>query len=295
LVAADGRASSLRKALGITETHERISTMIGVVVDAALLPHAGHGHIFVGGPSPVLAYAIGDGLARVMVDVPLGSTVATLREQPAWLSGLPRAMGAAVLHALEREPARIASNDTRRPSAQVEGSAALIGDAGGCCHPVSASGIASGTHDARVLVATMEAHRGDVPAALEEYAFLRRPAQRTRLSLASALYRAFADRGPQMDALRAGLFRYWQESQEGAEASMSLLSTREPRMWVMAREYARVVGHGVRSLGAEAASQDGRGLGWMARAGSGLLASAWPHLQTAATGLVEDLEARLER
>lgn len=70
---------------------------------------------------------------------------------------------------------------------------------------------------------------------------------------------------------------------------MSLLSSRESRMWVMAREYGRVVARGMRALSQEASLGPGRGVGWMARTGGGLLASAWPHLQSAAAGLVEDL------
>jgi 2-polyprenyl-6-methoxyphenol hydroxylase-like FAD-dependent oxidoreductase len=285
-VAADGRASASRKLLGIDERHERMSTMVGITVEERLLPHPLHGHIFVGGPAPILAYGIGEGLARVMADVPLGSTAATLKEEPRWLSGLPQSLREAVVARLTPDQVRIASNDTRVPEVLLRNSAVLVGDASGCCHPVSASGIASGVHDAVTLVDALGADRQQ-SAALERFVRARRPAQRTRIALASALYRAFADRGPEMDALRAGLFDYWQTSPRGTAASMSLLSTREPRMWVMAREYAAVVGHGLKSLG------QGGGAAWRARAGTGLLASALPHLKTAAEGLVEDLEARL--
>src|SRR5262249_58423282 len=74
LVAADGRASPLRRALGIAEQHDRLPTMVGIMVPAAALPHAGRGHLFIGGPAPVLAYPISETQARVMVDLPLGSS-----------------------------------------------------------------------------------------------------------------------------------------------------------------------------------------------------------------------------
>src|SRR5262249_51411314 len=66
LVAADGRASPLRSLLGISEKRERLSTMLGALVDAKYLPHPGHGHLFIGGAAPVLAYEIDAGRARVM-------------------------------------------------------------------------------------------------------------------------------------------------------------------------------------------------------------------------------------
>src|SRR5215468_6198420 len=65
------------------------------------------------------------------------------------------------------------------------------------------------------------------------------------MSLGSALYEAFCSETAEMAALRGGLFRYWERSPTGTRTSMSLLSTRETRMSVMAREYARVVVHGL--------------------------------------------------
>ena len=293
LVGADGRSSQVRKMLGICETHERISTMVGVVVDAAELPHKSHGHLFIGGRAPVLGYATGGGKARVMVDLPLGSRPALILAQPQLLAGLPEGLREGVLAALRAELPRVASNDTRLPATTVVNSAVLVGDAAGCCHPLSASGMASGIRDARELQRFLGRRDKPIPVALERYARARRPAQRTRIALASALYRAFADRGEQMGALRSGLFRYWEHSDKGSATSMLLLSGRESRMWVMAREFARVVGHGMAELASEVRPFEGRSLTWAARAGTGLVASAWPHLQMAAVGAVRDWEARL--
>src|SRR5262249_38925745 len=82
LVAADGRASPLRRALGIPERHDRLSIMIGVLVPAEALPHRDRGHLFIAGPAPVLAYPISAEHARVMVDLPLGSTTDRVRTEP---------------------------------------------------------------------------------------------------------------------------------------------------------------------------------------------------------------------
>jgi squalene monooxygenase len=287
LVAADGRASPLRRALGFSERHDRLSMMIGVLVDASLLPHASRGHLFIGGPAPVLAYPISETRARVMVDLPLGSTPDRVRTEPAILSGVPESLRQAVLDALEREDPLVASNDTRMMEHVYKGNVVLVGDAAGCCHPLSASGMASAVRDARVLLGAMSAAGNDVPRALAAYARARRPANRTRIALASSLYEAFSSDAGQMAALRSGLFRYWERSPTGTRISMSLLSTRETRMSVMAREYARVVVHGLMSLGAGGV-RTVHGPGSAVRAGALLVASAMPHLRTAMAGAVED-------
>ena len=287
LVAADGRASPLRRALGITEHHDRLSMMIGVLVDAAALPHAGRGHLFIGGPAPVLAYPISGMQARVMVDLPLGSTPDRVRTEPEILSGVPEPLRQAVLEALPREAPLIASNDTRTTEQVYRGNVVLVGDAAGCCHPLSASGMASAVRDARVLHGAMSCAVNDVPGALAAYARARRPANRTRIALASSLYEAFSKDSSEMAALRSGLFRYWERSPTGTRISMSLLSTRETRMSVMAREYARVVVHGLMALGAGGV-RTVHGPGRVVRAGALLVASAMPHLRTAMAGAVED-------
>jgi len=268
--------------------------MIGVLVDAAALPHPGRGHLFIGGPAPVLAYPISGMQARVMVDLPLGSTPDRVRTEPEILSGVPEPLRQAVLEALPREAPLIASNDTRTTEQVYRGNVVLVGDAAGCCHPLSASGIASAVRDARVLHGAMSGALNDVPGALNDvpgalaaYARARRPANRTRIALASSLYEAFSRDSSEMAALRSGLFRYWERSPTGTRISMSLLSTRETRMSVMAREYARVVVHGLMALGAGGV-RTVHGPGRVVRAGALLVASAVPHLRTAMAGAVED-------
>ncbi|ADO73190.1 Monooxygenase family protein [Stigmatella aurantiaca DW4/3-1] len=293
LVAADGRSSFVRKLLGIEEQHDRLSSMVGVTVDAQALPHAGHGHIFIGGNAPVLAYAIEPDVARVMVDVPLGATAQQLHSSPELLNGVPQPLRGAILEALERETPRMASNDTRLPRRVTLGRVVLVGDAAGCCHPVSASGMASGISDAMALQQSLRESLNNVPRALRRYVQRRRSAQRTRIALASALYQAFSIQREDMDALRTGLLRYWEESTTGGRNSMELLSTRETRMWVMAREYMRVVGYGIGALTSEAFSHQRRDFETLMRAGTGLLTSAFPHLQDSARGGLEDAFATL--
>lgn len=284
LVAADGRASPVRRMLGIADHLTRISTMLGVTVDSACLPHPDHGHQFVGGPLYALAYAIQPGVARVMVDLPLGSTAQLLKGRPELLLAMPPGMRDEVGRALEQQPApRMASNDDRLAETVRVGSAVLVGDAAGCCHPLTGSGMASCFHDARALQDAVRLHPGNLSRALECYAQARRPAQRTRVALASALYDACAGQDEGMRALRLGLLHYWEHSPRGARASMALLSSEESRMRVMAREYLCVVGH------AFAAMPSSRGPRARLRSVAPLLRSVGPPLRAAMASAVEQV------
>ncbi len=291
LVAADGRASRVRGMLGIEEENVRLSTMSGTLVDASHLPHPGFGHLFVGGPAPVLAYAISADRARVMMDLPTGAEPTTPLREPHYLRALPAGLQAAVTKALAQDRPLASANFTRLPKQVARGSAVLVGDSAGCCHPLSASGMASCTRDALTLAHVLRERGGDIPAALASYALVRRGPQRTRLNLASALYRCFSEASPEMTALRQGIVRYWMRSPAGRDTSMALLSTRESRMWVMSFEYARVVGHSFAAL-ARRLLKGAVPLGTAVRASLGLVRSTLPHVGEAARALFEDAGLR---
>ena len=290
LVAADGRASRVRGMLGINEENVRLSAMSGTLVEAALLPHPGFGHLFVGGPAPVLAYAISPSQARVMIDLPTGSDPTTPLREPEYLRALPPALRNAVTEALRVSRPLVSANFTRLPKQVSRSSAVLVGDSAGCCHPLSASGLSSCTRDALALQGALR-EAGDVPGALARYALVRRGPQRTRLSLASALYRCFSETSPEMAALRRGIVRYWTRSSSGRSASMALLSTRESRMWVMSLEYARVVGHSFLAL-ARTFLAGAVPFKTAVRAAVGLVRSTLPHVSEATRGFLEDAGLR---
>ena len=282
LVAADGRSSHARSMLRIGEARERLSSMVGVLVDAALLPHPGFGHLFVGGAAPVLGYAITASAARIMVDLPAASGAAELAASPQLLAGLPGDLRQAVLEVARTGRVLTAANETRLPKAVAVQSGVLVGDAAGCCHPLSASGLSSCTRDARVLQSALRLYPDHFPTAAKWYAAQRRAPQRTRIALASALYRTFSQQTAEMMALRAGLFRYWGRTRTGPSVSMALLSTRESRMWIMAREYARAVGHALSVLWSGA---------WNLGTAVRLASTVLPHLVALLGGALEDLRS----
>jgi squalene monooxygenase len=248
VVAADGGTSTVRRLAAIHHRRVRLSHMVGVQV-AGEVPSPGYGNVFLGGPAPVLAYAIGPGSARVMFDVPGNPHgVQAVRRDPAFLGALPPAFRERVRAALDAQPPLVGANYSIVPAAVTAGRLVLVGDAAGCCHPLTATGLSVCTRDALRLRQALRAAHGDVPRALAAYARARGGPQRTRVALADALYRAFAGQSEEMHLLRDGVLRFWKRSRRGRAASMALLSTHEGRMSVMALQYARVVAYALVGL-----------------------------------------------
>ena len=59
LIAADGRNSRLCHMAGIAQKQLHISNMIGYSLRDIPLPQPGFGHVFIGGPAPVLRQLLG--------------------------------------------------------------------------------------------------------------------------------------------------------------------------------------------------------------------------------------------
>jgi squalene monooxygenase len=242
VVAADGAASSTRRLAGIGCRRRRLSSMLGFVLPGGRLPHPGFGTVFIDGPAPALAYHIGPDSVRVMFNVPdnpHGVDAAT--RDLAYLAALPPLLCEDVRQAMDARRGLASASYSVVPDAVTRHRVVLVGDAAGCCHPLTATGLSVCTRDAVRLRDALRASGGDVPAALRHYAAQRAGPQRTRMALAEALYAVFVARTPEARLLRQGLLRYWESSPRGRAASMTLLSTEEGRMSVMAREYAWVV------------------------------------------------------
>ena len=103
----------------------------------------GYGHLFLGAPAPALAYEIGGDDVRVMFDLPGGTDAGNgippehmpppcrQRCGPRWRAG--------------RQALRYNSQEITVDSA-VRGRVALVGDAGGSCHPLTATGMTVAIH-----------------------------------------------------------------------------------------------------------------------------------------------------
>ncbi len=235
LVAADGRNSKVRQMAGITGRQIHISNMTGFLVERAALPYHGFGHVFADGPAPALAYDVSREHTRIMFDVP-----AQPNGMNGYLEALPQPLRDSVEAVVKTQTPLASANYSIRPSAVVKGRLVCVGDAGGCCHPVTATGLSACARDALHLKRTLQDARGDIPNALRRYSDLRAGPQRARMSGAELLYEVLKGATPEMYLLRRGLLRYWKQSPHGRAATMALLSTRDDRPFAVLREYLQV-------------------------------------------------------
>lgn len=263
VVGADGRHSRVRRLLGVTTTTELLSYSVALALDhaAGALVQASHGHVFVDGPGPTLAYPCGHDRVRMCIDVPLGAAKgdrklrALLREHYAprlWPSDLRSAM----LDALDHNPLTGAANHAITTDACAAAGAVLVGDAGGCSHPITATGMTTGLHDVVTLAACI-GRRGLGDDAFDAYQRGRYRFVRTREAFTHALYDVLRGASPGPAALREGMFAYWQSSARARTASMGVLCGDDERVTTFVLEYLRVVAKSGVRVGRGLATLDG--------------------------------------
>jgi 2-polyprenyl-6-methoxyphenol hydroxylase-like FAD-dependent oxidoreductase len=260
-VVAEGRHSKLRRALGFADETRLLSFTAALLVEGADLPRPAYGHVFLGTWGPILAYAIGRERVRMCVDLPVetgkghDAVEAFLRTECA--PSVPEPLRSAMLRALVEDPPEICANHaikTRRCAAR---GVALVGDSGGCSHPLTATGMTVALNDIRTLVT--EVSRGDdggrawaqgerIDAALERYQAARYDFVRAREILADGLYDVFRRGDDSARVMRSGLSRYWTSGARARAASMALLSGHESRLRAFVSEYVWVVGESAVSV-----------------------------------------------
>ncbi len=238
ILGADGPMSQVRKMVGISHEARRYSAMMGVEVEDTHLPRAGYGNIFLNPAGVAYAYAIGKGRARVMFEVLKG---ADPKESVArHLDFFPAAFRRDIETVLCRSKPLAAANYCIIPGVTVKRNVALVGDARGCCHPLTASGITASVKDAMVLRDALRETNLDVATALHRYARACARLQFARRTLAEELHEAFLAQTPEALLLKQCIFSYWRRSANGRARSMALLSTVDSGTFPMATQYAMV-------------------------------------------------------
>lgn len=218
IVGADGRGSLARRALGLADARVTMSSMAGVLLEDADMPGEGFGHVILGGPGPILAYRIGPRQVRVILDVPLGNGEVK-KQAPALAAAyapvLPAELRPAFERALRERPIAWAVNQWRSRVHYGREGLALVGDAVGHFHPLTAVGMTLGFLDAACLA------RSDSCAA-----YRRQRAARSGVAelLALGLYRVFTRQDDGTVALRQAVYRMWRQSPAECRRTMRLLS-----------------------------------------------------------------------
>ncbi len=278
-VVAEGRHSKLRRALGFADETRLLSFTAALLVEGEL-PRPTYGHVFLGTWGPILAYAIGGGRVRMCIDLPVDTgkgqeaVEAFLRTECA--PSVPEPLRSGMLRALVEAPPEICANHaikTRRCAAR---GIALVGDSGGCSHPITATGMTVALNDIRTLATELE-RGGGVDAALERYQAARYDFVRAREVLADGLYDVFRRGDDGARVVRSGLSRYWTSGARARAASLALLSGQESRLRAFVAEYLWVVGESAVSVlggGIDASVPGGRRAAF-----TGLARTAYDQLQ----------------
>jgi squalene monooxygenase len=246
LVAADGAISRIAKLAGIAIHSRRIATIFGYRIPMENLPAPDYGHVFLGARTPILVYPISGEEARILFDIPYAEG---RRASPAECLEMSVALPPRL-----REDAERAVAEQQRMSVLVQatsgersvgGRVVLVGDAAGCCHPLTATGMTMCISDALMLRDMLAANPHDVRAGLLAYQSRRARPQITRLTLADALRDAFCAGTPEWYVVRRGVLAYWRASPRGRAATMALLSTADGRSLSLVYQMLKVMVYGL--------------------------------------------------
>lgn len=245
LVAADGRTSFVRRAIGVPGELVRLSATAGLLLEDTELDQPEFGHILLGGPGPVLLYQLGHRTVRACIDVPGQQQPKGQVRQQLWHSYgglLPAGLREPMRRVLEEAPIAWAANHFRPRTHYGRERTAFVGDAVGCFHPLTAVGITLALTDGECLARS---------ASLEAYRRERTAATQVAELLSVALYRTFSTGDPAARALRRAVYELWRRSPFERERTMALLSTDERHL----RQFAGAFLHAAAGITAGQASR----------------------------------------
>jgi len=234
VVVAGGRSARPTTQPGEIPDRVQISSMMGLLVTDAKLPVDGFGHVILGGPGPVLAYRVDDERIRLCFDVPHAAPRGAQAAEWIWSSFaevLPPGLHDGVREALERAELVWAANVFRPRSYQTETGVALIGDAAGIFHPLTAMGITMSLLDAEALASTPD---------LDAYARARAEQSYIPELLSNAIYQAFVRNDAGSQAIRESIFRSWRASSSHRGRTMKLLGAASTSRGDFVRAFLRV-------------------------------------------------------
>jgi squalene monooxygenase len=260
VVAADGKASTVRKLAGIADARQSLGFTAGLEVRDARLTHPLHANVILGGPGPMLCYPISrnpDGTLNFRLTFDLPHALPAKGHElgryllDAFVPYLPGPLSESVAEALcgRRALEMAPTFSLPAPPATAPG-LALVGDAAGCSHPITASGMTMGLLDAKYLGREAR-RRAAVPLEqpwLDDGSLRRFRAEHdryvpTRQALADAIFEAFRGEGEGARGIRRALFSYWRSGERQRTRSLALLACAERRPRIFLTEYLKTAHH----------------------------------------------------
>lgn len=235
IVGADGRSSIVRRSLGLKTSVPPYSGMLGIMLEGVDVPIEGYGHVFSGGPGPVLIYGLGERYVRIFVDIPKdywgsGDWIDFVSDSYAGV--MPEPLRPAFIESLKAKEYRASANGVRRRVTYGAPNRVLIGDAAGYYHPLTAVGITLGFGDA-IALAEADTFRE----------FTSRRLQETRVPewLAIGFYEVFAVNCAETNSIRREIYRNWRLKPAERDRTMSLLSCEETSAVYLGRAFCTTV------------------------------------------------------
>lgn len=205
-----------------------------------------YGHVVLGAAAPILLYPINAREARILFDIPHQSGRLPRSEDCAEaFAVLPSRLRHEVERAVAAQPRMSVLVQAVTPDRVVRDRVVLVGDAGGSCHPLTASGMTRCVSDALLLRDVLTDYPKDLARALLLYQRRRRWAQATRLTLADALHDAFCGATPEARVVQRGIVARCRANAAARAATMALLSTADGRPLALLREVVKVMAHGL--------------------------------------------------
>ncbi|KAM5569778.1 squalene monooxygenase SE1-like [Rosa sericea] len=258
-IVCDGCFSNLRKSLSAPKV-ENPSCFVGLVLENCDLPHANHGHVILGDPSPILFYPISSTEVRCLVDVPgtkvpsiaSGEMVKYLKTKVA--PQIPPQLYNAFMAAVNKGNIRTMQNKSMAANPIPTPGAILLGDSFNMRHPLTGGGMTVALSDIVLLRNLLKPLRdlNDARALcnyLESFYTLRKPVSSTINTLADALYQVFcASPDPARQEMREACFGYLSLGGICSYGPVSLLSGLNPRPLHLFLHFFAVAIYGVGRL-----------------------------------------------
>ncbi len=249
IVGAEGRSSLTRRHLGLPENSTLLSSMASIELIDTELPFEGFGHVLLGGPGPVLMYRIATNRIRVCLDVPVSFAGARRDARFLWDAFgplFPEALRPAFRTALEERKVAWAATRFRPRSTYGKDNVALVGDAVGHFHPMTAAGLTMGFLDAEALAANKK---------VSKYESTREKQSYVPELLANVLYHVLRRDDENAARVRSSVYDVWRESSSVRETTMRFLTGDEAGTASFGSTFSRIALHAAHSTVADSLSQ----------------------------------------
>ncbi len=218
IVGADGRASLVRRSLGLSTKLETCSRMVGTVVQGIELPLKGYGHVLLGGPGPILMYQIADQRIRVITDIPLNHWIPRNRIEliaESYAKFMPEEIRNMFVESLRSGDFHAAANELKPRNNYGNPKCVLIGDAAGHYHPITSVGMTLGFGDAIALAESKN---------FDEFKTHRFLNTRAPEFLAMGIYEVFTDYRLESVALRQAIYQTWRSNKKLRDQTINLIA-----------------------------------------------------------------------